>query len=434
MNITALMTHVSRHLHTIVRRYSKKGELLEQVCGRRAICKKTPSMEKERLDPANGRQEPSESHFPMAKEWQDYIRQYPEIEMNLLHSDENGRPKISADENAVAYMTISTEESLFLIGPVSLAGEKGCWHSLPAQGYGPSWLLTLYNCNFMEFVTEALILHNLFHEDPLSPKEVAAYHCLTIADQFEVQRNFTHITFENQENATKHNPYDQEIREFSSIRNGDLEQLERSIQEDYIGTIGTLANTPLRNLQNLGIVLVTLACRAAMEGGVAPEVAYSLSDSYIQRIEEIRIPEAARQLAIQAEYQYASLVQEVKQKKKGMPEKGQNDPRIAQCKDYIFTHLHGKLSTVEIAKALSLNANFLSNLFKKKEGITISEYILGEKIKLVKNMLVYSPYSYSAIAAYFGFCSQSHLGKQFKKITGMTLREYREAFEMRELL
>ena len=79
---------------------------------------------------------------------------------------------------------------------------------------------------------------------------------------------------------------DQEIREAASIRNGDPEQLKRAWEEDYTGKLGVLAKTTLRNFQNLGIVLVTLGSRAAMEGGVTPELAYSLSDSYIQKIEE----------------------------------------------------------------------------------------------------------------------------------------------------
>ena len=50
----------------------------------------------------------------------------------------------------------------------------------------------------------------------------------------------------------------------AAFENGDLIQLEKSLQEDYDGTIGTLAKDSLRNLKNLGIVLVTLASRAAI--------------------------------------------------------------------------------------------------------------------------------------------------------------------------
>lgn len=214
----------------------------------------------------------------------------------------------------------------------------------------------------------------------------------------------------------------------NSIRTGNPEQLKISWEEDYIGELGVLADNPLRNNQNLGIVLVTLASRAAIEGGIMPETAFSLNDSYIRKLEKAHTPETAYQLARQAEYQYALLVKEEREKKAGANQVSAADSRISQCKDYIFAHLHGKITTAEIAKALYLNPNYLSGLFKKVEGITIGQYILLEKIKLVKNMLIYSHYSYIEIANYLGFCSQSHLGEKFKKITGLTLHQYREKY------
>lgn len=218
----------------------------------------------------------------------------------------------------------------------------------------------------------------------------------------------------------------------ASIRNGNLEALKQSWAEDYIGKLGTVAKTPLRNNQNLGIILVTLASRASMEGGVMPEIAYSLSDSYINKIEEAVSPEEALFLGRQAEYHYASLVEEIK-KERTIPEAGQHaNSNVSKCKDYIFSHLHDKISVSDIAKELYLNPNYLSDLFRKAEGITISEYILQEKLKLVKNMLIYSRYSYNEIANYLGFSSQSHLGVRFKKNTGMTLHQYREKYGRRE--
>lgn len=41
---------------------------------------------------------------------------------------------------------------------------------------------------------------------------------------------------------------------------------------------------------------------------------------------------------------------------------------------------------------------------------------------------MHSPYSYIEIATYLGFSSQGHLGKVFKKYTGMTMRQYLEKY------
>lgn len=408
MNIYALMNHVSRHLHTIVRRYTKDHILIDQVCDRSG---------------ENG------SAGPL---WDDHLSRHPETETILLDTKHSDNPKVLSCSDCVAYITIETKQFLFLTGPVLLTDETGYKYQFAAPSFDRSWLLTLYSCNLMEFVTESLLLYNLFHEKILTAQEVARANCLTDKIAFDVQRTFTDIVFENQENSRKHNPYDQEVREFSSIRNGDMKQLEKSISEDYTGSVGTLARTQLRSFQNLAIVLITLASRAAIEGGVLPEIAYSLSDSYIQKVEQLHIPEAAVQLARQAEYQYTSMVCEMKNVKNSPCSPSQSDFLINQCKDFIFLHLSEKISTSAIAKALFVNPNYLSGLFRKKEGITISQYILKEKIRLVKNMLIYSPYSYSTIASYLSFSSQSHLGRQFKKITGMTLQQYRNTYRKSE--
>lgn len=240
---------------------------------------------------------------------------------------------------------------------------------------------------------------------------------------------FTEIFFDTQEQTKKHNPYDQERREYTSIRQGDLEQLERSKKENYDGAEGILAKNPLRSAQNLAIVIITLSCRSALEGGLHHEVAFSLSDSSINTVEEMTTPESAVRVARDAQYKYCELVHELKINTKNAK---YNKPNvlISKSKDYIFHHLHEKIKVQTIASELYVNPNYLSNTFKEYEGITISEFIMVEKIKLVKNMLIYSPYSFIEIASYLGFASQSHLGTHFKKHTGMTLREFRELYQV----
>ncbi len=152
-----------------------------------------------------------------------------------------------------------------------------------------------------------------------------------------------------------------------------------------------------------------------------------MSDVFIRKFEEVSDPVMLTNLMHQFEYRYTEMVAELKQQKKGSRRKDQN-PRIDACKDYIFKHLHEKIRVQDIAEQLYLNANYLSEIFKNHEGITITEFILREKVNLTKNLLTYSPYSYIEIATYLGFSSQSHLGKVFKKWTGMTLRQYRDQY------
>ena len=102
----------------------------------------------------------------------------------------------------------------------------------------------------------------------------------------DILKYFSNTVFVNQENQQQHNPYDQELRETQAIESGDMEQLQKSLAETYTGQIGRLAADELRNIKNLAIVNAVLSSRAAIRGGLLPEVSFTLCDAYIQKIEE----------------------------------------------------------------------------------------------------------------------------------------------------
>ena len=349
----------------------------------------------------------------------------------LLESLPQGIPCLRSIRQKNIYGIVTGHNAIYIVGPVSFAS--------------PVYL----NCDYNELILEEeiekyvpqvnpddylediLFLNHMIPGVESTTEQIIETNCLNHDHTGKVQKHFNDILFENHENNVHHNPYDQEMREFGSIENGDLIQLEKSLQEDYDGTIGTLAKDPLRNLKNLGIVLVTLASRAAIRGGLSPEISFSLSDSYIQQIEECKDLALVAPLAHKAEFQYAEMVHEIKEKQKGILKK-QKNPRINKCKDFIFSHLHDRITLEDLAVEADCNPNYLSQLFKECEGISISGYILQEKINRAKNLLIYSDYSYIEIATYLGFSSQSHLGTQFKKHTGYTLRQYREIYGRKE--
>ena len=349
----------------------------------------------------------------------------------LLESLPQGVPCLRSIRQKDIYGIVTGRNAIYIVGPVSFAS--------------PVYL----NCDYNELILEEeiekyvpqvnpddylediLFLNHMITGVESTTEQIIETNCLNHDHTGKVQKHFNDILFKNHENNVHHNPYDQEMREFGSIENGDLIQLEKSMQEDYDGTIGTLAKDPLRNLKNLGIVLVTLASRAAIRGGLSPEISFSLSDSYIQQIEECKDLALVAPLAHKAEFQYAEMVHEIKEKQKGILKK-QKNPRINKCKDFIFSHLHDRITLEDLAAEADCNPNYLSQLFKECEGISISGYILQEKINRAKNLLIYSDYSYIEIATYLGFSSQSHLGTQFKKHTGYTLRQYREIYGRKE--
>ena len=69
---------------------------------------------------------------------------------------------------------------------------------------------------------------------------------------------------------------------------------------------------------------------------------------------------------------------------------------------------------------LGVSASYLSRLFKKETGVSVSAYIRNRKIEMAKNLLRFSNDSMIEIANRLSFSSQSHFIQQFREVVGMT--------------
>ncbi|MGN1021847.1 MAG: AraC family transcriptional regulator [Aristaeellaceae bacterium] len=91
---------------------------------------------------------------------------------------------------------------------------------------------------------------------------------------------------------------------------------------------------------------------------------------------------------------------------------------------YIDAHLADELSVKELAGACFISADHLTRLFKKKFGMTVSEYIQDKRIRLAAELLTRGDLSISAVSNTVGFGNYSYFTEQFKKRYGVTPREY----------
>lgn len=244
-----------------------------------------------------------------------------------------------------------------------------------------------------------------------------------------MRKRLSQDMFYRQENYGKHNPREQELRELESITNGDQDALRESISETYEGAIGILAKEPVRHYKNVAIGNITLASRAAINGGLSVENSFSMADSMIQQVEEINSIPEIEAFKRECQYLYAEAVRDEKERGRTDDEK---NPLVRKVKEYIFSHLHDKIKVADIAKDLQVNPNYLSDVFNKYENTTIKKYILYEKIRRSQNLLKYSDYNIQEIAFYLGFSSQSHFTRRFQEITGISPNEYRKKYGYRE--
>lgn len=217
-----------------------------------------------------------------------------------------------------------------------------------------------------------------------------------------------------------HNPYQHEQKKLGSIRAGNLKLLEECQNEVWPGEIGQPADNPLRQEKNLSIVVISIACRAAIDGGVAPQKAFSMSDVFISNIERMTQVLPIQAAVVEYEREFARAVEQVKHD-------SEHNRYVERAKEYVAEHIDESIRVVQIGEALGINENYLTGLFHKYEGITLQHYIRKEKVRQAKELLLYSSYSCSEIAALLCFSTQSHFSSAFKREVGMTPAKYRES-------
>lgn len=105
---------------------------------------------------------------------------------------------------------------------------------------------------------------------------------------------------------------------------------------------------------------------------------------------------------------------------------------IDKIKTAIIELVHGE-NTLEkiklsdyIRDKVNYDYNHVSHLFSSKEGVTIEQYFINQKVERIKEMLIYDEQSATAIAYQLGYSSLAHLSGQFKKHTGMSPSEFKK--------
>lgn len=183
--------------------------------------------------------------------------------------------------------------------------------------------------------------------------------------------------------------------------------------------VGKLAKRSFKQNEYMAITSITLASRAAIDGGLDPLSAYLTSDLYFQRLEECREITQIYRLIQEVAIDYANRVKQKKEERSQLS-------YIEKCKNFIAGHLNKHFTVDEIAAEIGINSSYLSRRFSESEGIGIQQYTQTKRVEAAANMLKFSGESIFAISNYLCFASQSYFGKVFREHMGLTPQKYRE--------
>ena len=174
----------------------------------------------------------------------------------------------------------------------------------------------------------------------------------------------------------------------------------------------------LRNTKNYLIILNTLLRVVARNGDVPPFHIDKLSSAFAHKIEATTSTNAGMALMKEMVRKYCLLVKNHSMKGYSL--------LIRKVLTQIDYDLTADLGLKNLAGQLNVNPSYLSTLFKKETGSTLTEYVNQKRIEHAVFLLNSSSLQIQMIAQYSGIPDVNYFTKTFKKIIGITPKEYRD--------
>ena len=169
---------------------------------------------------------------------------------------------------------------------------------------------------------------------------------------------------------------------------------------------------------DLAVLNGLIACRMQKLSlaGIDPDALYEAS---LQRIYEAETIETCREMADHMVAEYCTLCLERKEKC--------YSPLVQKVMAEAEGNYIPNLTLSHFADSLNVNASYLSNLFRREIGMTITQYVITCRLEHAKKLLCSSDLPIKTIAKQVGIADVQYFSKRFKRETGMTPSQYRES-------
>lgn len=260
-------------------------------------------------------------------------------------------------------------------------------------------------------------IYTLLTTKALNNNQIPVKYIRTIHDKLTPQEIFEKNLYDRRSEEATRDSYQFELRFLDYVKRGRKDKIDwifNTIDKTY--TVH-LADNSLDTIKIKFISLTTLLTRLAIDEGVPLDSAFSLSDSLIQHLPNIRSSQECLKYIKYASYEFIELIHHTSK---------QCSSLMNQCIRYIDTHLYEKITLLDLEDATSHSSVYISSRFKQELGITFSQYLLNKKIEEAKHLLLFTDHSFQEISTLLNFTSQSHFTQRFKQVTGQTPKAYRD--------
>lgn len=212
--------------------------------------------------------------------------------------------------------------------------------------------------------------------------------------------------------------YTAEKNFMNAISEGKTEEALKAFQRFRRFDLGERFNANIRSIKNSLIISNTLFRKAIEKAGVHPYYIDVISAKYSYKIEAITDEKESVLLTNDMIKEYCAYVQRYALKK--------YSPIIQKVTNYISFNINKELTLKLLANLCFITPNYLSNLFTKETGSTLTEYINIQRVNRAAYELLNTDKTISEISAEVGILDVNYFTKIFKKHMGCTPTNYRK--------
>lgn len=211
--------------------------------------------------------------------------------------------------------------------------------------------------------------------------------------------------------------YELENATLNAVANGNESKALASCARWTAHVIPQRLANELRDSKDYMITLNTLLRKTVEQAGVHPIHIDSVSNRNIQLIEQLSSIEQCRSFRSKMIRSYCLLV-----RKHNLKDYSLLTQKIIT---YVDTELCADLSLKALSERLSVNASYLSTLFKKEMGMSLTDFVNHRRISHAQKLLISTEMPIKSVALKCGIPDVYYFSRLFKRITGTTPKAYR---------
>ncbi len=209
--------------------------------------------------------------------------------------------------------------------------------------------------------------------------------------------------------------YENELMEM--VRQGHHHRAELMFANFSLLTFEQRMADPVRNLKNYSIICNTLMRKAAEQGGVHPVYLDRTSSYFARKIESITDMESGTVLMTEMVRAYCRLVRK--------QATARYSPPVQKTVAYIEEDISGDLSLRALAALQNISTGYLSTIFRRETGKTLTEYVNERRMDAAARLLCTTQLQIQTVAQHCGMLDVNYFSKMFKKYKGKPPKQYR---------